>query len=472
MPKCCDMGERICIATWGNPQEWRFAEYYSEDQPRRRVRAFSTLNILHEIEQPTKTIIIALDTLADPDKLEECGSDYSCIEANVREKIGKYLCGIEAEIVVLPGVFSKRESGRQIIFRSDPQKEFLPLLIYELYDRLLNVDGELEVVLDISHGINFMPTLAYRAVTEVAAALAVARTEQVKLRVYQADPYPSLPREIGNRLARSDDLCKPASEDEPPSLRYNKIAEATFKLWDLSRYVAHYSERRLLTAPKDYDFDNLDELLEKALLLLGAYRLGALLQLGLLAKTTHVEDLERVMRRAVEFWRGKRRVVREIDGLKLESDKKFLTGFYLLLHGHAVLRGAKKLLSESESASLDEAIVTFKEIKELKKLLEGSKVVTILVDREISKLDNKVRKSGNIINDWTLYADILEKPEGKSLLSHRGSPSDMERFKRDFIAHAGFHDEVVELRMRNDIELRVRPSEWERVKGALKEAVA
>jgi len=466
------MSKRICIATWGNPRDWRFAEYYLEDQPQKRVRAFSTLNILHEIEQPAKTIIIALDTLADPDKLGECESDYGCIEANVREKIGKYLCGIEAEVLVLPGVLSRQEeSGRQIIFRSDPQKEFLPLLIYELYSRLLDVNGGLEVALDISHGINFMPTLAYRAVTEVAAALAVARAEQVKLRVYQADPYPLLPSEIGKGLARaSDDPCKPASETEPPSLRYNRIAEATFKLWDLSRYVAYDSERRLLTAPKDYDFGNIEELLEEASLLLGAYRLGALLQLGLLAKTTHIEDLERVMRSAVEFWRRKRRVIRGLNDLKLESDKKFLNGFYLLLHGHAVLRGAKKLLTESESTSLNEASVTFKEIKELRKLLEGSKVVTILVNREISKLENK-QKSGHILNDWTLYADILEKPEEKSDEEPQRERRDMGIFKRDFIAHAGFYDEVVELRMRNELELRVRPSEWGRVKEALEEAV-
>jgi len=40
------MGDVICVATWGNPQNWGLAEYASDQK---RIRAFSTLNFLHEI---------------------------------------------------------------------------------------------------------------------------------------------------------------------------------------------------------------------------------------------------------------------------------------------------------------------------------------------------------------------------------------------------------------------------------------
>jgi hypothetical protein len=66
------------------------------------------------------------------------------------------LCGIEAEILVLPGVLTKLKAEDKlkeyVVFSSDPNREFFPLLIYELYSKLLNTENELEIALDISHG--------------------------------------------------------------------------------------------------------------------------------------------------------------------------------------------------------------------------------------------------------------------------------------------------------------------------------
>ena len=466
------MGNVICVATWGNPQNWGLAEYASDQK---RIRAFSTLNFLHEIEKPAKTIIIVLDTLADPDKLEKCELNYSCIEDMVKEDIRRYLCGIEAEILVLPGVLTKLKAEDKlkeyVVFSSEPNREFLPLLIYELYSRLLNTENELEIALDISHGINFMPTLAYRAATEVATALAAAKVQQVRLRVYQADPYPELPPDIRKKVAREreGDPCRPVSpEATPPVVRYNRIAEATFKPWNLSRYLTYEgSGEKVLTDTRECDLGNIRELLGDVLLLLGAYRLGALLQLDLLAKTIPIEDVEFAMRSAVECWRRKRIVNRSEGSLEIKSGTRFSTGFYALLHAHAVLKGVKRLLGNSS----DEASATFDEINKLRRLMEGSTVVKVLVDREISKLKRiweKGQEKGSLSSDWKLYADLLsEKAESEP---EQEESEDM--FQRNFIAHAGFHSKVVELRLKNDqLELRVRPSEWEMVKKVLRTVV-
>ena len=95
----------------------------------------------------------------------------------------------------------------------------------------------------------------------------------------------------------------------------------------------------------------------------------------------------------------------------------------------------------------------------------------MLVDREISKLKKiweKGQEKGSLSSDWKLYADLLsEKAESEP---EQEESEDM--FQRNFIAHAGFHSKVVELRLKNDqLELRVRPSEWEMVKKVLRTVV-
>jgi CRISPR-associated protein Csx1 len=104
--------------------------------------------------------------------------------------------------------------------------------------------------------------------------------------------------------------------------------------------------------------------------------------------------------------------------------------------------------------------------------MEGSTVVKVLVDREISKLKNiweEGQKKGHLSNNWKLYADL------SSELKTESEPEQEENedmFQRNFIAHAGFHSRVVELRLRNDqLELKVRPGEWESVKRVLKAVV-
>jgi CRISPR-associated protein Csx1 len=257
-------------------------------------------------------------------------------------------------------------------------------------------------------------------------------------------------------------------EATPPVVRYNRIAEATFKPWNLSRYLAYEgSGEKVLTDTRECDLGNIRELLDDVLLLLGAYRLGALLQLDLLAKTVPIEDVEFAMRSAVECWRRKRIVNRSEGSLEMRSGTRFSTGFYALLHGHAVLKGVKRLLGSSS----DEASATFDEINKLRRLMEGSTVVKVLVDREISKLKRiweKGQEKGILSSDWKLYADLLsEKAESEP---EQEESEDM--FRRNFIAHAGFHSKVVELRLKNDqLELRVRPSEWEMVKKVLRTVV-
>lgn len=479
----------LCVATWGDPRSWLYARYVAGDQEgagaRRdqqaagqqgEVKAFSTLSILQSVEQPDEIVVVVLDTLASHGDMQRLRT-FNEIEEEVRRYVKRYLCGVGAEIAVLPGVMELRAGGKRVVFRSDPRAEFLPILLHTLLERALRA-GATDVVLDISHGLNFVPTLALKAAEEACAALAVARADQVRLRVYQSDPYPvGAARE---KLARSsEDVCKPQSEpgEETPTLRFNLILERAFKPWDLSRYTLYGAGQKmvLLTDPRECGIEGGGEqsLVEEwALPLLGAFRLGTLLQLALLAKAAPAKSFESLVEKAIGCWKRKRGVSLEGDKAQVLSGTRLGPGFTALIHAHAVLKGVSSLLGlkQEQQPALEEAAAALGELKKLKDgILKGSRIVKALVDREISKLDwieKTWRTCSN--SEWTPYSEVQRRllqestPEGRS----------GDTFERDFIAHAGFHSEVVELRLANGrLEARVRSSEWGRVKEVLRKAV-
>jgi len=461
-----EQGERVLgVATWGDPSFWRYAEYVAGEK---RARAFSTLSILREVKSPVKILVVVLDTLADYEAVSGAKS-YGNIEESARDYAKRYLCGVEAEIVVLPGIFEKRSregAGGRLSFESDPRCEFLPLLAYTVFEKAVEV-GATSIALDVSHGMNFMPTLALRAAEEAAAALAAAKVERVKLKVYQSDPYPLDFRE----LARSgEDACRPSQGGvEPPSLRYNLILERAFEPWDLTRYTSYREGQALkvLTDTRGCDLDGVQNLLKTwALPLLGAFRLGALLQLALLAKAAPFNEFKRAAERAIECWRSKRTAQKgDAGSLKVVSGTRFAPGFWAFIHARAVLEGARKLLGLAEgSVPLKEATVTLNELKSLKELVRGSKVVSVLVDREISKLDlleKRWSKPGS--GEWVGYGEL------RGFGPEKGG-GDEGTFERDFIAHVGFHTGVLELRLaEKGLEIRVGSEQWEHVSKVLRE---
>jgi CRISPR-associated protein Csx1 len=295
----------------------------------------------------------------------------------------------------------------------------------------------------------------------------------VGLRVYQSDPYPVLPEGLRRGLARSEeDACKPRQSGvEPPALRYNPILEMTFRPWHLSRYISYRKGQKMevLTDWRGCD-DHLKEarelMKEWALPILGAFRLGALIQLALLAKAASIEELERTIKLSVECWERRRTIQSAGDRvMKVASGTKFDPGFRALIHARAVLNGARKLLGldGGRVQELKGATVTLRELKELREMVKGSKVVNAIVGRELSKLDN-LEKERAVGANWRLYAEVLgEAKEGGR---------DEGVFKRDFIAHAGFHSGLIELRLADGrLEAKVEDGGWEEVKEVLREVV-
>ncbi|OAQ20758.1 CRISPR-associated CARF protein Csx1 [Thermosulfurimonas dismutans] len=177
---------KLLIAPWGNPFGWnevtyRFGEVESVSK--------TSLKVLLEALNPEYIVILVADSLVDKDSLRE-NTNYAEAKAAVRDKIFNFLkdCHIpldktKIDILVLPGTGYFKNG----VFEGEVLDYYYRLL-YELA-RLLNESDFKEVHLDLTHGLNFMPVLTYRAVKEILQV--VSFFAPIKFVAYNADPFVS-----------------------------------------------------------------------------------------------------------------------------------------------------------------------------------------------------------------------------------------------------------------------------------------
>ena len=195
----------ILIAPWGNPYGWSEVKYSFQDYV---AKSKSSLPVLIDLIKPSRVIVIILDTLA------KSGTNYDEIilsakmvcEEFVENEFGMNKRSIE--IIVAPGV-GEFPNGT---FKGR-MTDYYASILFKLSD-MLSTENNLQVVtihLDLTHGINFMPTLTYRALREIAGILALTR-DTVIFRVYNSDPYTRESKELSINVVESThmlpDPCK------------------------------------------------------------------------------------------------------------------------------------------------------------------------------------------------------------------------------------------------------------------------
>ena len=192
------MSERVLIAPWGNPFSWWEATYrvncgeFGIKDCRDTVKedSKSTLPALIEALNPEKVIIFALDTLVNARKDEEnppipdsTPRTYDEVREDVEKRVGWFAeeigIGDKVEIIVAPGVGEFKNAsvlGNML--------DFYSFTLKELSERL--PAGDAEVFLDLTHGMNFMPVLTYRALKNLLGLSAYANN--VRFIVVNSEP--------------------------------------------------------------------------------------------------------------------------------------------------------------------------------------------------------------------------------------------------------------------------------------------
>jgi len=215
------MDSWLIISIWGDPGDWskvcyRVPEIHRVEKCKLSDIAMSkqaysykcTLGALLEAyrDRVSESIVYVADTLAFSrhlpryvgfDNIPRCFKSYN----DIIDCVERYINGVlndkdyispndrdKVKYVVLPGVgIYKRDVGGLIAeFIGSPLNYYYGLL-FDLYTRLKGKNFD-TIVLDVSHGINFMPILGFNAVIEVVKLYALEKLGDVRLIVLNSDP--------------------------------------------------------------------------------------------------------------------------------------------------------------------------------------------------------------------------------------------------------------------------------------------
>ena len=162
---------KVLVATWGNPKNWGNGKYNINGK---ELISKTTYIPLFEVEKPDKGIIIVQNSLFPEFNVW----DESSLKEKIKEKLREF--GANEEILNKTEVIVTISSG---IYKNHK-------FMANFYDILLNLFIQLyfqlkdakEVVLDLTHGINYLPTITLLTLSYLKKILGF------KLKIYNATP--------------------------------------------------------------------------------------------------------------------------------------------------------------------------------------------------------------------------------------------------------------------------------------------
>lgn len=195
----------ILFVPWGNPYLWKVTEYILDEGCDVSVKSFTTLPLLLQCLSPTYVVIFALDTLApySMNMSKSSGLTYYDVLNFAREAVLSKLRELNIDlnnihVEILPGTgkynyLDKSNFIRHGVFNgkiTDYKYSLVYFLARYFIDNLVNLDPDIciEIVLDLTHGVNYMPTFTYDVVLTLSRILKY-RFRRVSLKVYNPDPF-------------------------------------------------------------------------------------------------------------------------------------------------------------------------------------------------------------------------------------------------------------------------------------------
>ena len=449
----------LLIATWGNPKNWLYMKYKSEDNSH-ETSSFTSLELLRKRFSPTKTIILVTDTLA---VYYDINNDYDEITSIVRSNIEKYLCNNDAEVLVLPGVI---KTGRGNIIGKPRDFYFLTLFYIINYLKELNPST---VVLDITHGINYTHSLALKAIREALSLLGtVSEVKNHFLEVYNSDPI-SLDEKHRKYCARDNTrLCYPKDPSKCNNIIYtgtlHRILKEKITYISLISYIDEILsennpqiikpttelEGALSSEYNSYIY-NYGSTLKRSRLILKMIRYGLIPELIYYISQYGNETrelLKKAVTEAIIIWK-KGIIINKNGGILLKRIISFDEGFRLLLYAYTLLDGLMEYLININNGTITPTVGLSQKLKQI--LYDKTKFLKIIQERELGKIKNTPIKNLCKPGQKIPLSKILQKPTKELSTTNKQDDTKYDHKKkcsilsRDILAHGGWHSDIVYL---------------------------
>ncbi len=414
---------KLLIAPWGNPFSWNEVEYHFEGLT---CRSKTSLPLLIQKLKPDRILILVADSLADT-KGNTRIENYTDIKHIVEQKIKRFLKENsipEAEICVLPGTgyFPNGSFEGQVL-------DYYYCLLHKLAE-LFVLEEISEVHLDLTHGLNFMPVLTYRAIKEIVQVSNYFGS--IQFTAYNADPF--VKRDAVIKL----NLHVVENTEEKPLLPLLSPYEVNESSKFFEKLVLDNTGKKLESVEKPW--------LKDVLTFLGGLVYGLPLVLTSFFVPSH--EISSCLRRAIKVFEDKMEIFLTDQCIHLRRKARLMPLFRVLVLVYMVSSLFEKdgiLNHRYEEIGLS----LFKNIVD--KLFGKHTIFKSTLNIEIKNIE----RLSNITTDWQLWNQIIERPVGNI-------------DQRNFFAHGGLERNAIELCRKNeDIRLRYLPS----VKGNVQKFV-
>jgi CRISPR-associated protein Csx1 len=186
--------ETLLITVWGNPETWTTVEKYKVELPENKAQQAekpykSTLGPLMDTYNHPKTLLYAPSTLEKPSK----DKNYEQLVDEVKQYIASKLNDMlycpkpsQVETAIAPTIGSFRKNKE--IYKSKGSIEVYRSYTHiTAYNKLMQ-QKPTEIIMDLSHGVNYMPTYLRQTTETAIASYVLAAGNTVKLLVYNSDP--------------------------------------------------------------------------------------------------------------------------------------------------------------------------------------------------------------------------------------------------------------------------------------------
>jgi CRISPR-associated protein Csx1 len=186
--------ETLLITVWGNPETWTTVEKYTVELPENKAQQAekpykSTLGPLMDTYNHPKTLLYAPSTLEKPSK----DKNYEQMVDEVKQYIASKLNDMlycpkpsQVETAIAPTIGSFRKNKE--IYKSKGSIEaYRSYTHITAYNKLMQ-QKPTEIIMDLSHGVNYMPTYLRQTTETAIASYVLATGNTVKLLVYNSDP--------------------------------------------------------------------------------------------------------------------------------------------------------------------------------------------------------------------------------------------------------------------------------------------
>ncbi len=424
---------KILVAIWGNFSAWKDANYRYKNKI---YTSSTTLPLLLDTIKPNYTYIILADTLMDKyDNIFTYKEGLARIKneagAFIKEKIRSYPTKLKEEninILILPavGTFSRSR------FVGNPNN-FYALVYFELARNILRNLGSklafisennkpcLELYLDITHGLNFMTMMTYRAVKDILQIIAYFCN--VRLIVLNSDP-----------LVGSGNIDLNINEIE----KINVIPAFNFY---------RYSDTMLLIpSPSGHEGVNaLTKRMDRLYAFCSAFLHGLPVYMYYFYEKPKEDEIENIVKLFYDHIEVNVNGTFEvIQGLNFgESFISLLQGFLL---SNLLMVNAK-----------DDGVVKMDDIERIKGIFKHSRTILQRLERELGKI--KRVRIGSEFKDYGFYAEANYSPNDKF-------------DGRNFFAHCGFVHNLIELKREgNTIFIKPKQRFIEEIHEALLESL-